>query len=326
VSVAVPSTPPRARVLGRHSLLRRLVRRPAGAFGLAVVAVLVFFAVFAPLVAPYSEGEQNIADRLQGPSGAHVLGTDDLGRDLFSRVVHGTRVEFSVALPAVGGALLAGLLLGVAAGYLGGRMDNAIIVVMDTVQSFPAVILALTLLALLGPSLRNVIIVIAATYAPSYGRVARALVLQTKQQQYVEAERSLGAGPARIVGIHIVPNIIAPLFILLAMDIPSAIATESGLSFLGVGVQPPTPSWGIILNDGFEEVRRSPWGIISAGGALMVATLGFTLLGETLRDLVDPRLSGAAEAMRARRRLARSRLPLRAREVAAESARPSDVP
>jgi peptide/nickel transport system permease protein len=300
MSVAPTAPVPRVRLLGRDSLLVRIVRRPVGAFALGVVLLLVCFALFAPLIAPYPAAKQDIPNRLEGPSQAHVLGTDALGRDLFSRVVHGARVELKVALPAVFAALAIGLLLGVVAGYLGGWVDNALVVVMDTIQSFPAVILALTLLALLGPSLRNIVLVIAVTYAPSYGRVTRALVLATKQNLYVEAERSLGAGPVRIVGVHLLPNILAPLFILLAMDVPSAIATEAGLSFLGVGVQPPTPSWGVILNDGFENVRQSAWGIISAGGALMIATLGFTLLGETLRDLIDPRLAGAAEAVRAR--------------------------
>jgi peptide/nickel transport system permease protein len=300
MSVAPTAPAASVRLFGRDSLLFRIVRRPAGAFGLAVVVVLVCFALFAPILAPYPAAKQDIPNLLEGPSQAHVLGTDDLGRDLFSRVVHGARVELSVALPAVFAALTIGLLFGVVAGYLGGWADNALLVVMDTIQSFPAVILALTLLALLGPSLRNVIIVIAVTYAPGYGRVTRALVLATKQNVYIDAERSLGAGPVRIVGVHLLPNILAPLFILLAMDVPSAIATEAGLSFLGVGVQPPTPSWGLILNDGFENVRQSSWGIISAGGALMFATLGFTLLGETLRDLIDPRLSGVTEALRAR--------------------------
>ena len=170
---------------------------------------------------------------------------------------------------------------------------------MDTVQAFPAVILALALLAVLGPSLRNVIIVIGVSFAPGYARVARALVLSSKQDHYVEAERALGAGTRRIVGVHILPNIVAPLFILLAMDMPGAITVEAGLSFLGVGVQPPTPSWGVILADGFDRVRDTPWPVIGAGGFLMITTLGFTMLGETLRDVVDPRLSGVRRWRRA---------------------------
>ena len=197
-----------------------------------------------------------------------------------------------MAVPAVLGALIAGLVLGVLAGYVGGWLDNALIVVMDSLQAFPAVILALVLLSLLGSSLGNVILVIAVAFTPNYARVSRALVLALKQNQFVEAERALGASPPRLVLVHVIPNILAPLFILLAMDLPSAITTEAGLSFLGIGVQPPTPSWGVMLSSGFSRVQDSPWGVLTPGLALMIATLGFTLLGETLRDVFDPRLSG----------------------------------
>lgn len=302
MSVAVPA--PRARrLLGRHSVLARLARRPAGAFGLAVVVGLVLVAAFAPLVAPYGHAEQDIVNRLQGPTQDHLLGTDHLGRDLLSRLVFATRIELGVAVPAVSAALALGLLLGLVAGYLGGRVDNALIVVMDTFQAFPPVILALALLALVGPSLRNLMIVIAVSFAPQYARVARASVLAVKQNPFVEAERALGASSARIVSVHVLPNILAPLFILLAMNIPSAITVEAGLSFLGVGVQPPTPSWGVILADGFQRVRDAPWPVIWTGVTLMITTLGFTMLGETLRDIIDPRLSGARRPTRVRARV-----------------------
>lgn len=283
---------PRTGLLNRHGLLSRVVRRPAGLFGLAVIVGLLLIAAFAPLIAPYDDATQDIANRLQGPTGAHILGTDHLGRDLLSRLIFGTRVALEVAVPAVSAALVLGLVLGLTAGYLGGRVDNAAVVVMDALQAFPAVILALALLALLGPSLANLIVVIGIAFAPQYARVARASVLALKQNPFVEAERSLGAGTPRIVLVHILPNIVAPLFILFAMNVPSAIAVEAGLSFLGIGVQPPTPSWGVILADGFEYVRESPWPIIWTGLTLMVVTLGFTLLGETLRDVIDPRLAG----------------------------------
>jgi peptide/nickel transport system permease protein len=273
-------------------MLREVARRPAGLFGLIVVGGLVFLAIFAPLVAPYDPAEQDIPNRLQGPSWDHLLGTDQLGRDLLSRLIFGVRVALSVALPGVAAALVIGLVLGLIAGYIGGRTDNATIVMMDTLQAFPAVILALVLLALLGASPTSVIIVIAVAFAPNYARVTRALVLTTKQNQFVEAARSLGAGNSRIVGIHILPNVIGPLFILLAMDLPAAITIEAGLSFLGLGVPPPTPSWGVILQDGFDRVRDVAWPIIWAGLTLMVVTLGCTFLGETLRDVADPRLAG----------------------------------
>jgi peptide/nickel transport system permease protein len=278
---------------GRLHLLREVARRPSGLFGLVAVGIMLLFALFPALFSPYAPDAQDIPSRLQGPSWDHLLGTDELGRDLLSRVIFSTRVELGVAIPSVLAALVLGLILGVAAGYRGGLLDNALIVVMDSLQAFPAVILALVLLTLLGSSLQNVIIVIAVAFIPNYARVSRALVLALKNQQFVEAERSLGSSPMRLVGVHIVPNIIAPLFILLAMDIPSAIVVEAGLSFLGLGVQPPTASWGVMLSDGFARVEDSPWGVLAPGLALMIATLAFTLLGETLRDVFDPRLSGA---------------------------------
>lgn len=292
MAVSLPAKRPRVPFLPGVSLVREVARRPAGLIGLLIVTALLVAVIFAPLVAPYDDAQQDIVNRLQGPSGSHPLGTDHLGRDLLSRLIFGARVALGVAFPAVLVALLLGLLLGLAAGYLGGKIDNALLVVMDTLQAFPSVILALALLAVLGPSTRNVAIVIAIAFAPGYARVVRALVLATKQNLFVEAERSLGASDLRIVLVHIVPNIVAPLFILLAMDMPSAITVEAGLSFLGVGVQPPTPSWGEILSDGFDRVRDTPWPVVWAGLALMVTTLGFTMLGETLRDLVDPRLAG----------------------------------
>ncbi len=273
-------------------MLREVARRPAGLFGLVVVATLLLIVLFAPQIAPYEASAQKITERLEGPSLTHLFGTDELGRDLYSRILYGTRIALGVAIPAVLAALVVGLIIGTVAGYLGGWVDNALVVVMDTVQAFPTVILALALLALLGPSLQNVIIVIVVSFAPGYARVARASLLSAKQDLYVEAERALGAGDGRIVGVHILPNIVAPLFILLAMDLAAAITIEAGLSFLGVGVPPPTPSWGVILADGFNRVRDTPWPVLSAGLVLMITTLAFTMLGETLRDVVDPRLSG----------------------------------
>ena len=278
--------PRRARFLGE------LWRRPAGVFGLVVVACLVLVVALAPSLAPYGEAQQDIPNRLQAPTTRHLLGTDHLGRDLLSRVIFGTRIALEIALPAVFGACLLGLVLGMIAGYLGGWVDSLVLVLLDTLQAFPTVLLILALLALLGPSVQNVVIVIALTFAPGYARVARAQVLSVKEQPFVEVERSLGAGDLRIALIHIVPNVLAPLLIKLAMDLPGAITIEAGLSFLGLGVKPPTPSWGIILADGFSRIRTSPWAVLWPCLILMVTTLGFTLLGETLRDVLDPRLAG----------------------------------
>jgi peptide/nickel transport system permease protein len=233
---------------------------------------------------------------LQGPSAQYPLGTDHLGRDLLSRIIYGARIALVVAVPAVTIALIGGIILGLIAGYAGGVIDDVAVVFMDSLQAFPAVILALAILALLGSSLVNVILVIGLAWIPGYARITRAQVLSAKQNQYVEVERSLGASQKRILGVHILPNILAPLLILAAMDLPVVITFEAGLSFLGLGVRPPTPSWGVILSDGFNFIRQSPWPIFWAGLTLIIVTLGFTLFGETLRDVLDPRLSGTRGA------------------------------
>jgi len=273
-------------------VLREVARRPGGLFGLIVVVGLFVVVVAAPLVAPYSATQQDIANRLAGPSLHHLLGTDQLGRDLLSRVIYGARIAMAVAVPAVLLAMAVGLVVGLIAGYFGGGTDQVAIVGMDAVQAFPAVILALALLAVLGPSLRNVVIVIAVALAPGYARVVRAMTLAAKQNQYIEAELSLGVSAARLTTYHLLPNIAPPLFILMAMDMPSAIAIEAGLSFLGLGVPPPSPSWGALLADGFTYVLISPWAILAASLALILVTVGFTMLGEALRDVLDPKLSG----------------------------------
>jgi peptide/nickel transport system permease protein len=278
--------------LNRIPVLGDVLRRPLGALGFVIVLAFMLMVVLAPLLAPYGYADQDIPSMLQGPSRAHWLGTDHLGRDLLSRLMYGARIALGVALPAVSVALVAGLTLGLIAGYAGGTVDDVALVLFDSIQAFPSVILALAILALLGPSLVNVVLVIGLTWTPGYARIARAQVLRTKQEPYIEVERSLGATQARILLFHILPNIIAPLLILAAMDLPVVITFEAGLSFLGLGVRPPTPSWGVILSEGFNFIRQTPWPITWAGLTLIVTTLGFTLFGETLRDVLDPRLSG----------------------------------
>jgi peptide/nickel transport system permease protein len=268
-------------------------KRPSGIFGLAIILILTGVVLFAPALAPYDYAAQDIPNRLQGPSGSHLLGTDSLGRDLLSRLIFGTRVAMKTAFPAVFAALVFGLILGLLAGYLGGWVDNVLLVIFDTLQAFPATILALAFLALLGPSLNNVILVIIISFTPGYARITRAQVIAMKSNLHIEVERSLGAGLWRILFVHILPNVIAPMLILLAMDLPYGITVEAGLSFLGLGVQPPTPSWGVILSDGFIKIRNSPWPVIWPSVFIMLSTLGFTMFGETLRDLLDPKFVGS---------------------------------
>jgi peptide/nickel transport system permease protein len=283
-----------ARGARARGAVNSLLRTPGGVIGTVIVAGLVIVAIFAPEIAPYSFSHIDVNAILQGPTLHHLLGTDQLGRDILSRLIYGTRIALEVAVTAVAIALVAGLILGLLGGYLGGLVDNVVVLLMDTFQSFPAIVLALALLTVLGPSLRNLIIVIAVTFSPNYARASRALVLGVKQNQYVLAERALGAGQLRIMVRHIVPNIIAPLFILLAMDIPSAIAAEAGLSFLGLGVPPPNPSWGSMLADGFNSIYQAPWAVLFASLALAIATVGFLMFGEALRDVLDPRMKGVS--------------------------------
>lgn len=288
----------RATQMGGAALrfLRDLARSWAGLIGLVLVGVLLIAVVFAPLITPHGPADQEVAARLQGPSGEYWLGTDHLGRDLYTRAVFGARIAMSVALPAGLLSLVVGLVLGLTAGFWGGRVDSVLTVVMDAMQSFPAVILALALLMLLGPSLPNVIIVVAIAFAPAYARMARASTFVIREQSFIEAEHSLGASKARIVGVHILPNVIPPLFILMAINIPVAVTVEAGLSFLGLGVPPPEPSWGVMLDEGFRRIQDTAWPVVVPAIALMLTTLGFTFLGEALRDRLDPRLSGVQGA------------------------------
>jgi len=275
------------------ALVVDLGRTWSGALGVTLVAIFLLVVVLAPLVAPYGYADQHIAARLQGPSDEFWLGTDHLGRDLLSRAIYGTRIAMLVALPASLLALVVGLVLGLAAGFRGGRLDRALVVVMDAMQSFPAVVLALALLMLLGRSLPNVVVVVAIAFAPAYARMARASTFVIREEAYIEAERSLGASNLRIVGTHVLPNVLPPLFILMAINIPVAVTVEAGLSFIGLGVPPPDPSWGVMLDEGFRRIQDTPWPVLVPAATLMLSTLGFTFLGEALRDRLDPRLAGS---------------------------------
>lgn len=270
--------------------LKRIAREPLGLFGLILVIMIVVSALFAGVIAPYDPIKLNIIDRLQGPSLQHLLGTDQLGRDLFSRVLFGGQVALKVALVSIASALSIGIVLGMLAGFGPKWLDNIIMLFFDTIRSFPTVMFALATVALVGPSLSTVIVVIIVTSIPTYGRVVRTQTLTIKSNEYVMAERVMGVSNFRILGVHILPNVIGPLIILASMDIPTVIALEAGLSFLGMGVKPPTPSWGSILNDGYTLIRNTPWPIIAGSIPLVLITLGFIFLGESLRDLIDPKL------------------------------------
>ena len=271
-------------------ILYHLIRDPLGLTGLVIVLMILASAIFAPWIAPYDPIALNVPDRLQGPNMENQMGTDQLGGDTFSRVIWGGRVALQVALPTIGGAIFFGLLLGMIAGYGPRWLDNLIVLLFDTIRSFPTVMFALAVVALVGPSLNTVIVVIMITSIPTYGRVVRTLTQSLKEAEFITAEKSLGASTPRIMAVHILPNVLGPLAVLAAMDIPTVVGLEAGLSFLGMGVKPPTPSWGSLLNDGYNLIRNTPWLIIAGGIPLILTTIGFTFLGEALRDVVDPKL------------------------------------
>ena len=279
--------------LQRSSLLknaRRVLAEPLGLLGVVLVGTIVISALFADLIIPHDPIAINPAVRLAPPSWEYLLGTDHLGRDLFSRVVMGGRVALQVAFICISLSLGFGLALGMLAGYGPRWLDNVLILIFDTVRSFPTVMLALAIITLVGPSIETVIFVVVVISVPNYGRVVRAQTQSIKNNAFILAERSMGASMSRILGIHLLPNIVGPTIILASMEVPVVVTIEAGLSFLGLGVRPPTPSWGTILNDGYVFVRNSPWPLVAGGLPLIITTLGFTFLGETMRDVLDPKL------------------------------------
>ena len=229
----------------------------------ALVALIVGAAVFAPWIAPYDPAAIMVGPRMAPPSAEHWLGTDNIGRDLFSRVIAGGRIAMGVAAAALAAALTAGLALGLLAG-LGPRwLDNLLLLVFDALRSFPTIVFGLAVVTLIGPSLFTVILVVAITSIPIYARIVRTQAQALREAEFILAERAMGVGLPRLVLVHVLPNVVGPLLILASMDVPLVIATEAGLSFLGMGVRPPTPSWGVILNDGYNFIRNSPWPVIA---------------------------------------------------------------
>ncbi len=272
--------------------IRKILREPLGALGLFLVLFVIFGAVFADLLTGWDPTKINPRDRFQGPSTEHLMGTDQLGRDLFARVLYGGRIALFVALVSTAVSLVIGIILGLIAGYGPRWLDNLMILLFDAMKSFPTVMLALALVTLMGPSLTAVMVVVVLVTVPGYARIIRTQTIALKTSEYVTAAQSMGASSARILRVHILPNVIGPLVILASMDIPVVIGIEAGMSFLGLGVRPPTPSWGSILNDGFTNIRDTAWIAIAGGVPIIITTLGFTFLGETLRDVFDPRLKG----------------------------------
>ena len=269
---------------------RKLRGDPLGMLGLVIVLGVGFLAVFAPWLTSYDPNEVDVYARLLPPSAEHWLGTDQLGRDTYARLLYGGRVAMKVSIVAISVAMVIGIALGMLAGYGPRWLDRLLITGFDTIRSFPTLMFAMAIVALVGPSLNTVIGIIIIASIPIYARVVRTQTMALRERDFIVAERAMGASTARILFRHVMPNIAAPLFILASMDVPVVVGMEAGLSFLGLGVSPPTASWGSILNDGYSYIRNSPWPIIAGGIPLILVTLGFTFFGESLRDILDPKL------------------------------------
>lgn len=288
---AIPSdiAPPVAQ--GAVSLFWRRIRRdPIGLLGLILVLIVVFCGIFAPWIVPFDPFKINVPDKFQSPSLVHLMGTDNLGRDVFSRIIMGSRIALTVGISTIAIALCIGLFLGLLAGYGPRWLDNFLLLIFDSIYSFPTVILGLTVITLLGASITTLMLVVIVVQTPAYARLTRTATLSIKTSEYVQAVRSLGASPLRIIGVHVLPNVVGPLLIIASMDIPSVVALEAGLTYLGMGIPPPAPSWGRVLQEGYALIQVAPWIVVAGGIPLIITTLGFTFLGESLRDLLDPRL------------------------------------
>lgn len=268
----------------------QLCKNPLGLLGLFLVLLMVGTALLADVIVPFDPSQVMVGPRLSPPTWQNLMGTDQLGRDTLSRVIMGGRVALIVAVASLSAALSVGLLLGLIAGFGPRWLDNGMLLVLDSIRAFPVIIFALAVITLIGPSLTTVVLVVAVTSIPVYARVVRTQTQSLKNNEYVLAERAMGASTKRILGVHILPNVIGPLLILASMDVPLVIALEAGLSFLGMGVRPPTPSWGSILNNGYSYIQNTPWLALAGGFPIVLTTLGFTFLGEALRDIFDPKL------------------------------------
>lgn len=269
---------------------RGLLRDPMGLLGLILVVAFVAMAALAPILAPYDPVKLDVMQKFQPPSLAHWAGTDQLGRDLLSRIIYGARTALFIAITAVGLAGVVGVVLGMIAGYGPRWLDGLLVLVFDSLSSLPMIMFALAVITVLGPGTFTLIMVVVLVSIPGYARLIRAQTLTLSGSDYVLAERAMGASAPRILLRHLLPNVVGPLVIVLSMDIPVVIMLEAGLSYLNLGVRPPTPSWGNIIYDGYTSLRSAPSMVIIAGVPLVLATLGFTFLGEGLRDALDPKL------------------------------------
>jgi peptide/nickel transport system permease protein len=271
---------------------RRLKKNNMAMAGLAILSVIILLAIFADVIAPYDSVaiKQNLKDRLQGPSGAHIFGTDEYGRDMFARLIHGARVSLQVGILAVGISIILGGTLGAVAGYYGGKLDNIIMRIMDVFLAVPSILLAIAIVSALGPNLFNLMLAISISSVPGYARIVRASVISIRDQEFVEAAKAIGADDFRIIFKHIIPNALAPVIVQGTLGVAGAILSTAGLSFIGLGIQPPAPEWGAMLSGGRQYLRYAPHVTTIPGIAIVITILALNLVGDGLRDALDPRL------------------------------------
>lgn len=269
--------------------LRLLTRSRLGVIGLVLIIALILVALLAPFVVPHEPLAQIPADALQSASRRHLLGTDQLGRDVFSRLLIAARVSLAVGVVAPLIGILVGVPIGLVAGYAGGALDEVLMRAMDALYSFPSILLAMAVVAAIGPGAQNVMFAVGVTTSPVFARLVRGQVLTVRETEYVQAARAIGAGPGRIVILHILPNVVAPIIVQGSLAAGFAVLAEASLSYLGVGIRPPAPTWGGLLREGFPLISFNPWLSIVPGAAISLLVLGLNFLGDALRDVLDPR-------------------------------------
>lgn len=260
--------------------------------GLATMAVVIAIAILAPVLATHDPLEQNILEKLKGPSAEFILGTDSFGRDIWSRVVYGARISLWIGTVSILIAMVVGSAIGMAAGYFGGRFDMVVMQAMDVLLSFPSLILGLMVVAMMGPSIGNLIFAIALTAIPPFARIARAPTVSVKERDYIEACRALGYSHPRILLVHILPNIFPEILVMGSLWLATAIRVEASLSFIGLGVRPPTPTWGGMIREGFENILDTAWLSLVPSVAILIVVFALNMIGDGLRDVVDPKLKG----------------------------------
>ncbi len=274
-------------------LVWRTLRNPLSLAGLVIISLLIVIAFAAPAVAPYDPLKTDTLSRLRPPGHEHLFGTDQLGRDIFSRVLYGSRISLRIAILVAAVALSIGAPMGIVSGYFRGRLDDVLMRLTDMFQSFPSLILAMAIAAALKPTLENVVLAIALASWPAYARLARSMTLGIREENYIEAARAIGAGNARVLFRHVLPGVVSPVTIQVSLDMGGILLTAAGLGFIGFGAQPPTPEWGLMISEGRNYIPAQWWVSTFPGLAISLVVLGFNLLGDGIRDALDPRLRGA---------------------------------